>query len=233
MSTPPKTDKFAAMAARQQQQADDATSTATKRDKFAAMTARQQQSPELPASPELADHPTAKRDKLAAMTARQTPARHDKLAHKFAAVTEQTAAEQKKQDNNDLKRKCSQRDAIWEDLDQAEQMVVQLLEIAQNTAQALATPAAPLDDLPERYQSKLQKIHSLLQPHAEHIHAYQQPTAINRIYQTRVEWRLAVEAKELLGEYKRLEENNKNETRTLKREMDDDSEQQPAKRIKR
>lgn len=278
MSTPLKTDKFAAMAARQQQQAaspalgesETVTSTSSppaKRDKFAAMAARQQGSPDAPVTTTAT--PPVKRDKLAAMAARQqqdtppsaTPApvttsssapiptggvptalRRDK----FAAVVEQTAAQteqeqkeaeirEKENKVNELKRKCSQRDAIWADLDHAEELVIKLLDVAHDTSRALASPLVPLDDLPDRYQSVLQKIHSLVQPHAEQIHAYQQPTAINRMYQTRVEWRLAVEARDILDEYRALEEHEcgQNANRGFKREIDDGSEHQPAKRVKR
>jgi hypothetical protein len=103
---------------------------------------------------------------------------------------------------SELQQRCQQRDAIYADLDQAEALVIQLLQVAQDTATALSSNQ---EVSVSQYQSTLQHIHALLQPHAQYVQAYQAPSTTTRMYQTRVEWRLAVEAQEILQDYRALE----------------------------
>jgi hypothetical protein len=55
------------------------------------------------------------------------------------------------------------------------------------------------------YQSTVEQIHALLAPHADLVKAYQAPTRLNRMYQARVELRLADEKQNLLQEFLRLQ----------------------------
>jgi hypothetical protein len=56
------------------------------------------------------------------------------------------------------------------------------------------------------YQTTVEKIHALLAPHAALVKAYQAPVRINRMYQARVELRLAEEKRQLLSEFLRLQQ---------------------------
>jgi hypothetical protein len=55
------------------------------------------------------------------------------------------------------------------------------------------------------YQRTVEQIHALLAPHADLVKAYQAPTRLNRMYQARVELRLADEKQNLLQEFLRLQ----------------------------
>jgi len=102
------------------------------------------------------------RDKLAAMKQRGTPPkRNDKLA---AMAARQAAVAP-----DNLEERLHQRDQVWKDLDHAETLVVQLLDVAADTATAMAqSEFYP----PQRYAELLQEIHYTLSPHASHVRAF-------------------------------------------------------------
>ncbi len=195
-----KTDKLAAMAARQQSSdkaLEEELSTPVKRDKLAAMAARQIEET-ITSTTTTTITTVPKRDKFAAMAARPPE-------HTTTITTEKSSPKNHQQDRiQELQQRCQQRDAIYADLDQAEALVIQLLQVAQDTSTALSTTwAAPPVS---QYPTIVQQIQGLLQPYAHYVQAYQAPSTTTRMYQTRVEWRLAEEAKAILQDYRALEE---------------------------
>jgi hypothetical protein len=109
----------------------------------------------------------------------------------------------------------------------AEAQTIQLLQTAQTTATHLAAAASynnnsdndsksdpdkasgsqvtAIQKCMKDYQSTVEQIHALLAPHADLVKAYQAPTRLNRMYQARVELRLADEKQNLLQEFLRLQ----------------------------
>jgi hypothetical protein len=72
-------------------------------------------------------------------------------------------------------------------------------------APASGSQVAAIQKCMKDYQSTVEQIHKLLAPHADLVKAYQAPTRLNRMYQARVELRLADEKKQLLSEFLRLQ----------------------------
>ena len=245
MSVPaPKRDKFAALAAKQSAAADpppapaneDTTATASnlagstattttttttppKRDKFASLAAAAASS----SSSSMAVESTA----VAAST--MTPSGETQKINlgiprrdKFAAVQQQKTVHDREQKKKVVQERCQQRDSVWDELDEAEATVLQVLQLAQQTAQVLAHktteehfldnddeedaeeeeegPMTPqlLRSLAVDYQKGVSKIHRLLSSHASHVVPYEASTATNRLYLQRVEHRIALSKRALL-----------------------------------
>ena len=270
MSSPPKRDKFAALAARQTEtttSSPDNTGTSTKhttsntttsttnnntntnsppkRDKLSAMAARQHSNSG--SSPP--DHAsTTATDAGSTLTATATtiapPRRRDKFASAHSTLQE-TAEKHRKQQHEEshrkeLAQKCQQRDAVWRDLERAEALTVRLLDLAHEAASYWSHPEDQNQKQPlsvEPFQTTLQEIHTALHPHAALVQAYQAPQKTNRMYQSRVEWRLAESRKEILKEYLELEKTastcstNSNSNKRLK-ESEQDQLDPPTKQAK-
>lgn len=154
------------------------------------------------------------RDKFASMAAAAAAApRRDK----FAAVQQRKLDDELKQQRQALQARCHQRDAVWDDIAQAEAAVTQLLELAARTVDGLVqnTTAAgggddtgdnnndnndPLWRVQAEYRDTVANIHRWLSPHAHLVQAYQEPQHVNRMYVQRVEHRLAESRLELMQE---------------------------------
>lgn len=198
------------------------TSAAPKRDKFASMKVAQQQQPQT----------TPKRDKFASMAAAaqqsQTAAaaipKRNKFASMVAAVAGEslTATPSEKDTETIVKEKMKQRDKVLKDLEQAEGWTWQLLTLASQTAKSLSDLTADTTDISEtsaKYRETLQKIHSILTPHAHLVVSYQNHQVDKKeeathdaegeerinMYAARVEMRLAQERRNVLRELLRLE----------------------------
>ena len=125
-----------------------------------------------------------------------------------------------------------QRSAVWKDLEEAEAATIRLLQLSQKTTQRLArsTTANNIDndddddanakdeesplslqECTEQFRETVSKIHTKLAPHSSLVKPYAAPRSINRMYQTRVELRLAREKRALLQEFLRLEGEEKKE----------------------
>jgi hypothetical protein len=183
---------------------------APRRDKFSAMASRQQTGA------------GATSDADATMTTA------------VVVTLDQSQEEAAKERNRLLQQRMDQRDNVWSDLCKAEAQTIQLLQTAQTTATHLAAAAsyssstdndadatakassgedapasrsqvAAIQKCMKDYQSTVEQIHKLLAPHADLVKAYQAPTRLNRMYQARVELRLADEKKQLLSEFLRLQ----------------------------
>jgi hypothetical protein len=216
---PAKRDKFAALAAAQQQLTPPPQ--APKRDKFASLQAKQgaeslgeSHSPATTAGGS-ASHIPPKRDKFASLkSGRQSEeAGGDSTSNtavtvrrgdKFAAVRQQKQVAEQQTKQQALLDKCRQRDQVWKDLDTAEAAVVRLLQLAEQTASILAAQTSipssessnhntmsNLVQIQSQYQEKVHEVHSLLKPHAAFVRAYQAPARANPMYLQRVELRLA------------------------------------------
>jgi hypothetical protein len=216
---PAKRDKFAALAAAQQQLTPPPQ--APKRDKFASLQAKQgaeslgeSHSPATTAGGS-ASHIPPKRDKFASLkSGRQSEeAGGDSTSNtavtvrrgdKFAAVRQQKQVAEQQTKQQALLDKCRQRDQVWKDLDTAEAAVVRLLQLAEQTASILAAQTSipssessnhntmsNLVQIQSQYQEKVHEVHSLLKPHAAFVRAYQAPARVNAMYLQRVELRLA------------------------------------------
>lgn len=75
---------------------------------------------------------------------------------------------------------------------------------SKNTSDATGDPDTPsgsqvtaIQKCMKDYQSTVEQIHALLAPHADLVKAYQAPTRLNRMYQARVELRLAEEKRQV------------------------------------
>jgi hypothetical protein len=192
-SSPPKRDKFAALASAQAQASSTTAATAT-----------------APVAP--------KRDKFASMQTTMAAPRRDK----FAAVQQQKIEDEKHQKQKKIQARCHQRDSVWKDLADAEAAVCKLLQLAESTATKLtdfiSNPQQNIDE-PEAFQETLNTIHGLLKPHAHIVQAYRPPTHINRMYLQRVELRIAENKRALLQDYVELTtKENLMEDRKRKRE---------------
>jgi hypothetical protein len=117
-------------------------------------------------------------------------------------------SDDRQQQTERLRQRCLQRDAVWQDIDNAEAHVTKLLHLASQTALALAQQAAGTDtsimvDLREtqrQYRETVQEIHRLLSPHADLVQAYKAPSRVNQMYLERVEQRIAESKLELMRE---------------------------------
>jgi hypothetical protein len=239
---PAKRDKFAALAAAQQQLPP---SQAPKRDKFASLQAKQG------AESLGGSHSPARTAVSLSGSASQIPPKRDEFASlnsgrqseeaggagtkntavavrrgdKFAAVRQQKQVAEQQTKQQALLDKCRQRDQVWKDLDTAEAAVVRLLQLAEQTASILAaqttTPSnesssnntmSNLVQIQSQYQEKVHEIHSLLKPHTEFVRAYEAPARVNPMYLQRVELRLADSKVRLLEQ---LNENLSEQTTEL------------------
>jgi ABC-type transporter Mla subunit MlaD len=127
-----------------------------------------------------------------------------------------------------LEQRQHQRAHVWKDLDDAQGLVLDLLEHAQQTAATLAahtsTAAEDADDdangslvsitrrLAARTRETLAHLHAKLAPHADLVKAYQEPQRVNRMYQARIEEGLARQKKELLSRMVALEQQAKQQS---------------------
>jgi hypothetical protein len=140
-----------------------------------------------------------KRDKFAAMQTTQLTSRSDVSS---AAAAADSSIEHTKQ-----RAIANQRSQVWKDLQQAEALTIQLLQLAQETAQSLVRadeidqevrrPPPPTD----QYMETLAQIHARLRPHVHLLQAYQHPTEPNPTYISRVEWSIAKQKRDLLQDY--------------------------------
>lgn len=209
-----------------------------RRDKFASMTARQQVAPETstivePPGTATATTPTPKRDKFASMALATAISKRDESTitsqattqpkrDKFASMAQQqksppsgqttpkrTAAERMKA----LEKRTQQRQKVLKDLEKAEGHTWNLIQFASKTARHLTKLKVEDDDttlseISSKYRDTLQKIHSLLSPHAKFVKAYQnhqEESEATNMYAARVETRLAQERRNVLEELLRLE----------------------------
>lgn len=228
----PKRDKFASMAARQQGTSPipSASSQASgrNRDKFSSMAARQQSSPSQAPQPDDADVLTAitasgatpvasvpKRDKFASMAQGTTAPKRDKLASLAQQQNPQIPAvapvEPKPSNENQmkqLKKRTQQRQRVLAELERAEGHTWNLIQLASQTAKNLTELKVndeedTLSDISSKYRDTLQRIHSLLSPHAKFVKAYQnhqETSDASNMYAARVEKRLAQERRYVLEE---------------------------------
>jgi hypothetical protein len=231
VGTAPKRDKFASMAAHRADGTPPATpptaaSTDTAIDSNFGASA--------PEPPSVAAAPP-RRDKFASMASRQQTGAggptSDAVTTAVDATLDQSQQEAAEKRNRSLQQRMDQRDAVWSDLCKAEAQTIQLLQTAKTTATHLAAAAsynnsnsdgaaAKASSEPDKpsgsqvtaiqkcmkdYQSTVEQIHALLAPHADLVKAYQAPTRLNRMYQARVELRLAEEKRQLLSEFLRLQ----------------------------
>ena len=202
-NTAPKRGKFFRMEVAQQQQQQQQH----KRDKFASMAAARQSQTTTTAAP--------KRDKFASMTAAAAATSGESL----------TVTPSEKDIENAIKKRMKQRDQVFKDLEQAEGWTWQLLTLACQTARSLSDLTADnntdISEMSAKYRETLQKIHSILTPHAHLVVPYQnhqvdkkeevqqqhtnaEEDRIN-MYAARVEMRLAQERRNVLNELLRLE----------------------------
>ena len=194
MTDPPKRDKFASMAA--------AAAAAPKRDKLASMMAA--------ASSHAQQDTTAKRDKFASIAA---------ASQQQQSTATITTINDK---NSLLQKQMTQRNQALKDLQQAEGCTWQLLTLASKTARSFSnihheTNEDDVSQLSQQYRDTLQKIHSILSPHASLVVAYQnhvvdkQQDTVHKkqnvnMYAARVELRLAQERRNVVKELLRLEQ---------------------------
>lgn len=157
----PKGDKFAAMAARQQQSiglneeessnvlmSTQVISTAApKRDKLASMVAAAAASSCVPTVPttnaEQENESTSATETTRTTTTTTTTAnvqqqQQQPRRDKFAAVQEQKRVVMEEQQRKTLDERCRQRDMVWQDLDRAEINVLEVLQLAQATSELLS-----------------------------------------------------------------------------------------------
>jgi len=224
---PPKRDKFAALAAKQESSSSSdpatpkdppAVAAAPKRDKFASLAAASSKE----STPTAATTATTQ-------TINPQPRRRDK----FAAVQQQKTVADELQAKRAIRERCQQRDAVWNDLDQAEAAVVRVLQLAQQTATALVqqtteqqdeTQWLVLQQLQQDYQDGVvQDIHDRLAPHAEHVVAYQAPQHVHQLYLSRVEHRIAVSKRDLLQEWILADQETDDEATTMSQTNNDET----------
>lgn len=213
---PPKRDKFASLAARSSNTADEpstlsvlgaaVTSPPPKRDKFASLAARE-------------GGGMPKRDKFSAMAAtaaKSGPSVSTESNDNDDAAAAKALELERQARQSELLKRCHQRDSVWQDLDLAEAKTIQLLQLAETTAIALAEKTMTNDDassvdmsdlqrIHSQYQQTVVEIHSLLKPHADLVQAYKAPTRVNRMYLQRVELRLADAKRSLLQDFINLQ----------------------------
>lgn len=193
-----KRDKFASIRVAQQQHHE--------RDKFASMAAAQQSQATTATAP--------KRDKFASMAAGAAAA--------APSGEPSTAIPSENDIENTIKERMKQRDQVFKDLEQAEGWTWQLLTLACQTARSLsdltADNNADISEMSAKYRETLQKIHSILTPHAHLVVPYQNHQVDKKeqvqqhnaeeeridMYAARVEMRLAQERRNVLKELLRL-----------------------------
>lgn len=233
------------MASRQE---PTASAPAAPRDKFASMAARQQQGSEAAPAP-VAPVPVTvaaapKRDKFASMAKTTAKPARDKFAS-LAQTTHQQSAQQPKRDKfaslaqqsnppigeideekrknqekmKALKTKIQQRQTVLNDLEKAEGHTWNLIQLSSKTAKHLTKlgvdqDSVALSGICSSYRRTLQQIHSLLSPHAKFVKSYQnfdrshqEASEGTNMYAARVDTRLAQERRNVLQELLRLEEN--------------------------
>lgn len=184
---------------------------APRRDKLASMAAMQEEQQSAPRRGKFA--------KLAAV--KQASATNTTAATETAATT--TASNNEKE-MGFLQKRASQRDAVLKDLKQAEGLTWRLLELASSTCNALCDlefDQEAVSKTSAEYRETLQQIHAKLTPHAHLVVPYQNHEVDgkkgeeqNNMYAARVEMRLAMERKEVLGELLRLEQEEKQQDST-------------------
>jgi hypothetical protein len=201
----PKRDKFAALASRSE-------AAAPKRDKFAALANRSATGADATTASTVAAATAPKRDKFAALGQRA----ETKASSSSPQEDEETARKNRTALSEQRKK---QRAHVWQDLDDAQDLVLDLLEHARQTAITLAehTTTKAQDDgdatslvtttrhLAALTRETLASLHGKLAPHADLVKAYQEPQRVNRMYQARIEEGLARQKKELLTSMVALE----------------------------
>lgn len=207
--SPPKRDKFAAMAAKA---SPPKPQTPTKDSKLASMSSRS---------------PNNKFAAMAAAAASTTSTSSSSPSFradgKLAAMSLKQQKHQAEQTLENLARRTRRRDHVWEDLAKAEAATIRILKVARDTARILSDrttssgdeddesdsdsddPMSQLRRLSSEYSETIGNIHGWLSPHCDLIRAYKAPLRINRMYQARVEWRLAEEKRSVLREFLRLD----------------------------
>lgn len=195
-SQPPRNDKFASLAAQQQQQSSQSDSPPARRDKFSSLASRTNN-----------NKPSASsgRDKFSSLRAQQQ--QQQLQASPFPAPQQGDS-----QENQILKGRIQQRQAVLKDLEVAEGLTWQLMQLAAETAQSLTdlqNEDESLSSTTKEYRNTLQRIHGLLSPHASLLVAYQnhqQEEESTNMYAARAEMRLAQERQKVLQEMLRIEQ---------------------------
>jgi len=174
-----------------------------------------------------------KRDKFAAL-AQQSSSDAFRRRDKFAALERRGdpvvvthEQQQETQEQKLWKERMEQRQAIWKDMEQAEALTIKLLQLAQETATSLATTTTTtstvdknqVSSMANEFSQTLTRIHQCLLPHAAHVKAYTNPSRINRMYQARVELRLAQEKREIIQELLSLEQQQETMSETQKQQL--------------
>ena len=217
-------DKFAAMASRAESSApsdqapsDTPTTSAgtsqsqpPRRDKLAALAARSNAGPgstDTSASDARAPAGTGRGNKLAAMAANASAMSSSKPPVVDAKKAEEEA---KGKHLEKVKERLNKRKHILQNLDRAEDLTCQLLEIAHKTTTALQdlSCAPNISELSLAYRQTLREIHPLLstdteeliQPYKNHANETKQS-----MYAARVEMRLAKERTQVLKMFTELE----------------------------
>lgn len=228
----PKRDKFASMAARQQGTSPipptSSQASGPNRDKFSSIAARQRSSPSQAPQPAAAGVLSAttasvatpvasapKRDKFASMAQGTTAPTRDKLAslaqQQHPQIPAVASVELKPSNENQvkqLKKRTQQRQKVLAELEKAEGHTWNLIQLASQTAKNLTELKVndeedALSDISSKYRDTLQRIHSLLSPHAKFVKAYQnhqETSDASNMYAARVEKRLAQERRYVLEE---------------------------------
>eukprot|EP00934_Nitzschia_sp_Nitz4_P005419 Nitzschia sp. Nitz4//scaffold3_size479765//279638//280417//NITZ4_000116-RA/size479765-processed-gene-1.464-mRNA-1//1//CDS//3329550806//5409//frame0 len=198
---PPRRDKLAALAARNVSIPDAATATANTTSSAPTSTAT-------------ASHPSGGRgNKFAALAAASTASNS---ADPSPANVPTPSNERDEQERlaEQFKQKLSKRDKLLQNLDRAEELTCNLLEIAHQTTTALQDlQGAPnLSDLSKQYRDTLREIHPLLSTDTQGlIHPYQNHARETKqsMYTARVEMRLAKERTQVLKDMTALERTDK------------------------
>ena len=231
-NTRPKIDKFAALAATQLKQQDPTNAeTDNSVEAFSetvnkSSTNDDEYDKNLPLLTETVSHPEIppvpqrppRRDKFASMAAAATPASSEiggdmppvrrPVVDKFAAVQLQKQIDDLKQIRESNIELSKQRDGILADCETAEDLIVTLLRIVEQTscmwsdnarwyieAPSIKSCRGELDKLSDGFQETLVELYGNLSKHATHVKAYKNDEAdkidTNSIYIQRVEQRLA------------------------------------------
>jgi hypothetical protein len=192
-AAPPRRDKFASLASRQQTGGAGGTSTGDSVSTAVIVTldqaqqeAAEERNRSLQQRMDQRDHVWSDLCKAEAQTIQLLQTAQTTATHLAAAASYNNSnSENDSKSNNKHKNSI---DGARSDPDKA------------SSSQVTAIQKCMKD-----YQSTVEQIHALLAPHADLVKAYQAPTRLNRMYQARVELRLADEKQNLLQEFLRLQ----------------------------
>jgi hypothetical protein len=198
VAAPPRRDKFASMASRQQTGGAGGTSASDSVTTAVVVTLNQSQRDAAEEKTRSLQQRMDQRDavwsdlcKAEAQTIQLLQTAQTTATHLAAAAS---SKENNDSDSKNNKHKNSSDDKASSSSDSDNKQPSGSSQVTANIQKCM-----------KDYQSTVEQIHALLAPHADLVKAYQAPTRLNRMYQARVELRLADEKQNLLQEFLRLQ----------------------------